>query len=108
MPVGGYVCERCHHYVTAMRTEIEGCEMGRRAVRTFAAGITSPLVMLNALAHNEWSAATGENPVDPINHAVIAAKLFKHTLDAVPLQQQARIDMQDLLDVMIQQIRGEL
>ena len=30
------------------------------------------------------------------------------TLDRVPLQQQARIDMQDLLDVMIQQIRGEL
>ena len=45
---------------------------------------------------------------DPIAHAVIAAKMFQHTLDAVPLQQQARIDMKDLLDVMIQQIRGEL
>ena len=71
-------------------------------------GAMTPLNMANALAHNEWSAATTENPVDPITHAVIAAKLFQHTLDAVPLQQRVRIDMKDLLDVMIQQIRGEL
>ena len=82
-------------------------DAGRRGVQAIDAGLT-PLNMANALAHNEWSAATTENPVDPITHAVIAAKLFQHTLDAVPLQQRARIDMKDLLDVMIQQIRGEL
>ena len=32
--------------------------------------------------------------------------LSEYHADHVPLQQQARIDMQDLLDVMIQQIRG--
>ena len=41
-------------------------------------------------------------------HAVIAqAKLFQHTLDAVPLQQGAHRHERPP-DVMIQQIRGEL
>ena len=45
---------------------------------------------------------------DAITTAVFYARCMSVALDAVPLQQQARIDMQDLLDVMIQQIRGEL
>ena len=40
-------------------------------------GAMTPLNMANALAHDEWSAATTENPADPIAHAVIAAKLFQ-------------------------------
>ncbi len=44
---------------------------------------------------------------DAITTAVFYARCLSITLDHVPLQQQARIDMQDLLDVMIQQIRGE-
>lgn len=55
------------------------------------------------------AAANGQSTVnDAIMTAVFYARCLSITLDHVPLQQQARIDMQDLLDVMIQQIRGEL
>lgn len=51
---------------------------------------------------------TATKSADAITTAVFYARCLSITLDHVPLQQQARIDMQDLLDVMIQQIRGEL
>ena len=54
------------------------------------------------------TAARAHSVNEAITTAVFYAKCFSATLDEIPMQQQARIDMQDLLDVMIQQIRGEL
>ena len=63
----------------------------------------------HAMTDNAPTATITASPAqDAITTAVFYARCLSITLDHVPLQQQARIDMQDLLDVMIQQIRGEL
>ena len=45
---------------------------------------------------------------DVVMTAVFFARRLRGALDYVPLHPQTRIDMQDFLDMMIQQIRGEL
>lgn len=47
-------------------------------------------------------------PDDAATTAVFYARRLRRALEAVPLQQQALHDMQDFIDVMIAQIRGEL
>ena len=42
---------------------------------------------------------------DPLRSAIAAGYQFKRTLDAAPLSMQERYDMQDILDMMIAQLK---
>ena len=42
---------------------------------------------------------------DPLRAAIVAGLLFKGALDAAPLAMQERFDMQDILDMMIAQLK---
>ena len=43
---------------------------------------------------------------DPVRHAIIAGRMFQHRLDAVALDYQTRIDMRDMIDMIVAQLEG--
>lgn len=43
---------------------------------------------------------------DPVRHAIIAGRMFQHSLDAVPLDWQTRRDIQDTIDMIVAQLEG--
>lgn len=47
----------------------------------------------------------GDCQHDPLRAAIVAGLLFKRTLDAAPLAMQERYDMQDILDMMVAQLK---
>lgn len=42
---------------------------------------------------------------DPLRRAIQTGGMFSHSLDAVPLDWQTRTDMQDLIGMVIEQLR---
>ena len=42
---------------------------------------------------------------DPLRASIVAGLVFKQTLDAAPLTMQERYDMQDIIDMMVEQLR---
>lgn len=49
--------------------------------------------------------ACGKCQPDPLRAAIIAGLLFKSALDTAPLSVQERYDMQDIIDMMVTQLR---
>ena len=42
---------------------------------------------------------------DPLRASIVAGLVFKQALDAAPLTMQERYDMQDIIDMMVEQLR---
>lgn len=43
---------------------------------------------------------------DPVRHAIIAGRMFEQCLDRVTLDYQTRVDMRDMIDMIIAQLEG--